>query len=533
MDPDKKIGDEQRPYSPQKEEPAEQAEPGKFKRIMKVDETEESEKKKKRRFREDNDEDEIEDGPSKAPSSSSFSELMSDKESEGNIFDKESRGTRQKMAPDEGTPFTAPPKGSISTEGVKSEQDTPSSQTGQDFSAKPSTQSPTDEAAPQEPPSGQPPQKPPSGGYEQEGETWGGQPQAEELSENVPYDEGGIEETPSQQQGTTPSDQVEQEAPKKKEDDSSLLASQPKKSELDVFKKGIPKSAPPEEKIVPGTQTPQLKEGEQPQRLEEGLVPPEKEKKELPPTTEEGLTGASEGGKTQKEPSKQGISSKEAEGSLQEAPKESSLFQRFTPQQVRNQKIEKEGEGGASLEGLPIPTAAEGGKGEMGQGKKEEDTDFIEANSDTAGIPLPSFENPVPAVTPAAEAPAYSQLTPEVHELFEKMGGVMMIQQDKGVTTTTMNINMPDSVFNGAQIILEQYSTAPNAFNIQLVGNPESVKVFSENLEALDNSFKQGDFNFKTNLLAPILTSERKSPHLIRRKGTAGGKGGRGGKQGG
>ena len=169
----------------------------------------------------------------------------------------------------------------------------------------------------------------------------------------------------------------------------------------------------------------------------------------------------------------------------------------------------------------------------MGQGKKDEDTGFIEADSDTAGIPLPSFDNPIPATAPTAETPAYSKLTPEVHELFEKMGGVMMIQQDKGITTTTININMPGSVFNGAQVILEQYSTAPNAFNIQLVGNPESVKVFSQNLDALDNSFKQANYNFEANLLNPILTTGRKSPHLIRRKGTAGGKGGEGGKRGG
>ena len=34
---------------------------------------------------------------------------------------------------------------------------------------------------------------------------------------------------------------------------------------------------------------------------------------------------------------------------------------------------------------------------------------FVEASSDTAGIPLPTFDNPVPAVTPSAETPAYSQ----------------------------------------------------------------------------------------------------------------------------
>ena len=48
MDPDKKVGDQQRPYSPPKDEPAEKPDAEKFKKtIMKVSETEDAEKKKK------------------------------------------------------------------------------------------------------------------------------------------------------------------------------------------------------------------------------------------------------------------------------------------------------------------------------------------------------------------------------------------------------------------------------------------------------------------------------------------------------
>jgi len=106
-----------------------------------------------------------------------------------------------------------------------------------------------------------------------------------------------------------------------------------------------------------------------------------------------------------------------------------------------------------------------------------------------------------------------------------------MVQVDKGVTTTTMDINMPNSVFNGAQVILDQYSTAPHSYNVQLIGSPEAVKAFSENLDGLKSAFAEGRFNFEVNILTPSIGKPKKSPHLIRRKGSAGGKGGSGSKK--
>jgi hypothetical protein len=127
-------------------------------------------------------------------------------------------------------------------------------------------------------------------------------------------------------------------------------------------------------------------------------------------------------------------------------------------------------------------------------------------------------------MTSPTELPAYSTLSSEMHELFEKIGGVIIVQQDKGVTTTTVNIDMPHSVFDGTQVMLSQYSTAPNAYNIQLIGNPESVKIFSQNLDTLKNSFEQGNYNFKVHIQNPILSKTKKSPHLIQRKKSSGGK---------
>ncbi len=578
MDPDKVKGDIQRPFNPPEEEPSDKIDPEKFKKVMKIDESDETQKRNTRNLpkeEEEGEDENVQETPTPSPASSSFSEFMSDKDELDNVFDKESGGIRRQVAPEEGSSFTAPPQESISTEGVELNQESEQPQTGQDFSAQPQgqgDQTDNSQTGAQQPPAAQPPQQQSSSGSQQEGGTSGGKPQPQESYGNIPFFQGELEETSpqqlsqsqQQQQGSTPSGEQPSETPpskqvqkpsqeekgdeqgtsKKKEDDSSLLAFQPKTSDLEALKKKPPQWTTPQEKIIPRDETSQGKEGEtapskleeeQPQKLEEGIAPAPKEKKETSPTMEEGLTGTDEtkNGPFQAQPKEGDLSGEEKpktpEEQIQQGVvpkptdtplKEASPFQRFTPQEVRNQKVGKEGETATTIEGIPVPASTEGGQGEMGQGKKDDDSSFIEANTDTAGIPLPSFDVPIPATEPSAAAPAYSKLSADVTELFEKMGGVMLIQQDKGITTTTMNINMPGSIFNGVEIILEQYSTAPNSFNIQLKGSPESVKIFSQNLDALKASFNQANFNFQANILNPVLTSARKSPHLIRRKGS-------------
>lgn len=213
--------------------------------------------------------------------------------------------------------------------------------------------------------------------------------------------------------------------------------------------------------------------------------------------------------------------------------KEEGAFRRLSPQEVRQKRLAKASKATSSaIEGMVVPSAGEGEKGQFREGKKEkeEEGNIVEASAESASITLPTFDTPLAPITPPDSTPEYSKLSPEVYELFEKMGGVMTIKQDEGITTTTMKIAMPNSVFDGSEIILEKYDTAPHSYNLQLVGSPEAVKRFSDNLPKLNTAFKEANFNFDVNLLTPSLSRPKKPPHLIRRKGSAGGKGG-GGKQ--
>ena len=137
-------------------------------------------------------------------------------------------------------------------------------------------------------------------------------------------------------------------------------------------------------------------------------------------------------------------------------------------------------------------------------------------------------EDYVPLATPAqimtppllqTETPVYATLPSQVYELFEKMIGLMMIQEYKGVSITTIKLSMPGSVFNGCEIKLEHYDTAPHAFNIQLLGNPDAVELFNANFDGLVNSFKQTKYSFQANVRRPVLLE---TYHSFSRKKGAG-----------
>lgn len=112
--------------------------------------------------------------------------------------------------------------------------------------------------------------------------------------------------------------------------------------------------------------------------------------------------------------------------------------------------------------------------------------------------------------------PAYATLKPEIFELFERMVGLMTIQQSKGVSTTTVTLNMPGSVFNGCQIVLEHYQTAPNSFNLQLQGSPRAVEIFNDNMADLTSAFQGAKLSFDVNIRTPVLLREERPQ--VRRK---------------
>ena len=133
--------------------------------------------------------------------------------------------------------------------------------------------------------------------------------------------------------------------------------------------------------------------------------------------------------------------------------------------------------------------------------EKEEDK-----TSSTPITPIPLLSTFTPPPTPPV--PAYANLSPQVFELFERMVGLVSIQETKGMTTTTVTVNMKNSIFDGTQIIIDHYETAPNALNITIAGNPKAQEMINQNMTNLVASFEASKLSFQVNLRRPVLLED-------------------------
>ncbi|MEM7174882.1 MAG: hypothetical protein AAF443_02995 [Chlamydiota bacterium] len=526
----KRVGDPSLPYNPEPQrDEEEKIDPEKFKKVLKVDESDETSKRQKRRLKKGEEEGEDEEVEEAAPSSpaSDFSELMEEKDDSGSIFDSQSKGKQYRQASTSPSPYE--PSAYSSTEDDQESKTQPETPTLSDFEegnwpnadseepaafSQESFELPTEEQvffAPtneEEEVEAAPLSEPPAS-FQQEG----AQPPVDqdenqqEPDQPPPLATTEEKEQPGNEKQHSKAEEKEKEKAKK-EADSSLLASQPKKDAL------LPKKKKKDDQGQPD-----ITEMPAPEQAEVNPAFTEEEAQVITPTKkEEEIEGKKIPAAEEALPEAQSVAE---EGGV--LPEESTAkkkltvtFRRLTAQETRKKKKRT------------IATEEEGETTGMKQDKrKDQDKPFIEADEGNAGIPLPALTETLPPVQPA-DGPAYSKLSPEVYELFEKVGGVMMVQNDGGITTTTVTLNMPDTVFNDAQIVLDKYSTAPHAFNLQLIGSPEAVQAFSDNIDQLSQAFKDAQYNFEVNILSPILQTKEKKP-LIRRKSATGDKGGNSG----
>jgi|GEM_PF-3377710 len=136
----------------------------------------------------------------------------------------------------------------------------------------------------------------------------------------------------------------------------------------------------------------------------------------------------------------------------------------------------------------------------------QKDSDSHSSNKDESIItPISVPTMTLPSI-PASEMSPFSSLPKDVFDLFEKMAGMLTIQKDSGKTVTTITLNMPKSVFNKAELVLEQYDTAPHSFNVQFFGSPEAIARFAKNMQGLNATIKESKLNFSINLLPPKLS---------------------------
>ncbi len=157
------------------------------------------------------------------------------------------------------------------------------------------------------------------------------------------------------------------------------------------------------------------------------------------------------------------------------------------------------------IEGAP-PAAVVASLAEIEKKKEPKEIDLDASFAPAA--PTVTADTPLTPTPP----PAYTSLPPHVLDAFERMAGTMTVMTLSGKTETTITLNsdkFASSRFFGTQIIIQEFSTAPKAFNIQINGSPEAVAIFQGNAEDLMAAFQHGNYNFRVNRLDTGLLADR------------------------
>lgn len=70
----------------------------------------------------------------------------------------------------------------------------------------------------------------------------------------------------------------------------------------------------------------------------------------------------------------------------------------------------------------------------------------------------------------------------DVFELLEKLSTALILEKTKGISTTTIVIDNPDSAINGTEIEIKHYDTAPHSFHLNITTTPELHHDISSNI---------------------------------------------------
>jgi hypothetical protein len=163
------------------------------------------------------------------------------------------------------------------------------------------------------------------------------------------------------------------------------------------------------------------------------------------------------------------------------------------------QSRKKEIESGATMPAAP-DTPEEEKKRAAAKGSEVTPIAKTESVSETqdAKIEEPSPEEAL--LFPEEPPPPYTHLHPDVMDVFERMIGAIVYLDQTGIKETTITIHSSEekpSIFNGAQITIREYSTAPKEFNVELKGAPKAVELFQTHKKDLMDAFDTMPYTFK------------------------------------
>jgi|GEM_PF-1724539 len=164
--------------------------------------------------------------------------------------------------------------------------------------------------------------------------------------------------------------------------------------------------------------------------------------------------------------------------------------------------------------------------------QKEREKKKVKSDDATAVTPPEPLPPACQRIAEAAQTSASPFLNVQTANFFLQMVGTMVFMgaSKEGISLTEVVLNSPafkDSVFFNSTIVIEKYATAPDSFNIRLIGTPEAVQFFSNrnNVENLSTAFitayEDRRISFRIGRIEAELSPHR---HLIRRKKEGGAK---------
>lgn len=472
--------------------------PAKFKEeLSKVQESDESQQKGKRNLKKSEEEVEDDAGQTNQPvvaSGDLFSLFMSDKDNDSMLSPKTPQNIRSTQAPTSSSTFNI--EEDSSSKGMQSSQppalapDAPLANLGSNAPQVPSPPAMTSSNnVPQQPAQPQPTTSTALSG------------QSLSSEDLMPYPT--IQQGDQSISGSQPSTQESPQRVQKKETKDTSLLSKKHLSSAQIAKKK--KETTPEiklekapKKAVSSEKTPLLI---QPQKTPLPIQPQKTPQQPSKPTVKEEKPEVSQ-------------QAKETYLQKQSLPQKSSdVKSSLTTPLIDKKKIDEKSKKqtlSQSLEGTSIKSESSNEHKDKKDEKETEQTASI-----SQATPIIPYE-PTVQTTPA---PVYTTLPAQVYELFERMVGVMSIEQHNGVSTTTVTINMKDSVFDGAKIILNHYDTAPNSFNLTIAAGPTGQKLISDNITGLEFALQQSNPAFRVNLAKPALLEDYEEHQAITKKG--------------
>jgi hypothetical protein len=114
-----------------------------------------------------------------------------------------------------------------------------------------------------------------------------------------------------------------------------------------------------------------------------------------------------------------------------------------------------------------------------------------------------------------------AQLSPAIEAAFEKMASCMIVMTSTQERETTLFLDNPhfaSSSLFGTQITIREFSTAPKAFNIEILSNPQGVALIDSSKSELLSAFQNGNFSFTVHRLDTLLHQREDRPVLHRRE---------------